>query len=323
MFFKISDYKHWWSTWRSLPVGDWVRAAKHFKNGNFSAAAKAYARGIKFRPYHPTVYCARLDLAFCLIQQGKFTEAEAAMKSVVMSLPKSREAHIRLAKLQLWLAKPVEAAWTLRRLLRSHDPDPDIIGYLLFALVENEGPSSLLADAEEHAKSLLEDGKSSDFLDSMILYAAYLKGNNRIAAIEGLERASKKPSASLSTLIASASVLLDERKIALARSVLRKAIALDSNHPRVLSLFAETYLRSGPFYNSEYALQLATNACQQTGWSSPRELHVLAEVYFHLDDRLGALVAAKKAQQEGEKLLGKYRDANELERLIASLSTRH
>ena len=48
-------------------------------------------------------------------------------------------------------------------------------------------------------------------------------------------------------------------------------------------------------------------------------MHVLAECYFHLDDTLSALATAERAREEGNRLLGTYRDAVILEKFIDTL----
>jgi len=80
-------------------------------------------------------------------------------------------------------------------------------------------------------------------------------------------------------------------------------------------------MKAGPFYNGEYAKQLAIGACQLTNWSSPREMHLLAEAYYHTGDKISALVVASKAKQAGTRLMGTYRDVRVLEQLIESLSS--
>ena len=47
----------------------------------------------------------------------------------------------------------------------------------------------------------------------------------------------------------------------------------------------------------------------------------LAETYYHLDDRISALIIAQKAKEEGSRLMGTYRDAAVLDRLIEHLSS--
>ena len=125
---------------------------------------------------------------------------------------------------------------------------------------------------------------------------------------------------SLEDIMLFSEVLLEEDKVAYARQQLRRALVVAPEHPRLLSLFAQSYLKSGPFYNPEYAKQLATQACQSSGWESPREMHILADSYFHEGDKVFALLVASKAKQVGNKLLGAYRGVKTLDKLIEDLS---
>jgi predicted Zn-dependent protease len=122
-------------------------------------------------------------------------------------------------------------------------------------------------------------------------------------------------------LTAFAEVLVKEGQSDLARQQLKRAMLMAPDCPRVLSLLAQTYLCSGENYNSEYAIQLATSACQNSQWLSPREMHVLAEAHYHSGDKMSALLIASRAKQAGSKLLGAYRDNKSLERLIQDLSS--
>ena len=85
-------------------------------------------------------------------------------------------------------------------------------------------------------------------------------------------------------------------------------------------MLAETYLRSGTMYNAAFGKQLATQACIATNWLSPREMHVLAEAYYHTGDKLAALLTASKAKQAGSGLVGQYAKSHHLDQLIESLT---
>ena len=118
-----------------------------------------------------------------------------------------------------------------------------------------------------------------------------------------------------------AELLIEEGKIAHARRLLRRGMQVAPEYPRLLSLLAESYLRSGAFYNPEYAKQLATNACQNTSWVSPREMHILAESYYHISDKISALIVASKAKELGSRLLGTYCHTRMLDDLISNLES--
>ncbi|NDC38365.1 MAG: hypothetical protein EBZ48_09980, partial [Proteobacteria bacterium] len=116
-------------------------------------------------------------------------------------------------------------------------------------------------------------------------------------------------------------LLLTEGEVMPARRLLRRALVKLPENPQILSLLAQSYLQSGALYNAEYARQLATEACQRSEWSSPRELHILAEAFYHIGDKASALIIASKAKEEGSRLLGSYRDVKSLDQLIDNLST--
>lgn len=122
-------------------------------------------------------------------------------------------------------------------------------------------------------------------------------------------------------VLALSEILLSEGKISLARHHLKKLVGTAAENPRVLSMLAESYLKSGPFYHCEYAVQLAVNGCQLFNWLSTREMHILAEAYYHTGDKVSALLVASKAKDEGNKLVGCYKHAKNLERLINDLSS--
>ncbi len=313
-------YVKWWRTWNTLPVYAWVKAAKYYKAAKFEAAAQWYERGLKRHKNHPAELCARLDLAYCLFQGKKLEEAEAHLKYVANHMPHSKEAHLRLARLQLWTGRSLDAAWTMRRALRTSPNEAELIAFFMYSVLDNGGPKYLLKEAVDASVQIEEAGDLNLFLEATKARVSEVRGKGA-GSREYLERLAGHEKAPLEVLLMVGEVCINDREIAKARRYLRKALAISPDHPRVLSLLAESYLLSGPFYNPEYAKQLVTTACQNTNWLSPREMHVLAEAYYHLEDKISALIVASKAKEEGSRLLGTYRDAATLERLIEDLST--
>ena len=309
----------WWKTWRTFPVIPWIQAASCYRNGNFELAQKHYESGLRKHADHPAQFCARLDLSYCLFKNRKFEESEKHLKLVIANLPTFKEAHLRLARLQIWTGRSLEAAWTIRRAMREIDGDTELVATFMLAILDNEGPTYLIKEAlAAWAKLSIED-KQNPKLQAARARFAMLKGDvERGRSV--LSEIAKRHDAPIEAVVLFAQVLLEEGKIAHCRHELRKALALESDNPRVLSLFAESYLRSGPFYNPEYARQLGTSSCQAANWSSPREMHILAESFYHSGDKISALIIASKARQAGSRLLGEYRDVRNLDRLIESLS---
>ncbi|MCB0333459.1 MAG: tetratricopeptide repeat protein [Bdellovibrionales bacterium] len=310
----------WWRTWKTLPVYSWVKAAKHYKEGKFETAAHWYERGLKRHKNHPAELCARLDLAYCLFQGKKLEEAESHLKFVAHHMPHSKEAHLRLARLQLWTGRSLDAAWTMRRALRSSPHEPELVAFFMYSVLDNGGPKYLLKEAIDASLCIEEEAEFNLLLEATKARVSQIRGKGA-GAQEYLERLAGNEKAPLEVLLIVGELAIKDREIAKARRYLRKALSISPDHPRVLSLLAESYLQSGPFYNPDYAQQLVTTACQNTNWLSPREMHVLAEAYYHQEDKISALIIASKAKEEGSRLLGTYRDAAMLDRLIENLST--
>ncbi|RMG42116.1 MAG: hypothetical protein D6719_07190 [Candidatus Dadabacteria bacterium] len=320
MLNHIKLYRKWFKTWKSFPVYSWIKAAALYSNGRYQEAAEQYRHGIARHPNHPAGHCARLDLSYCLFRTGKLKEAEKELLQVTSNLPQSREGFLRLARLQIWTGRSLEAAWTIRRALRTIPADAELAGTYLFAVLENGGPAFLLQEAVKTLKLVDKTGASDPRLEAararlMMRRGQYDQGRKKLEEIVSGEEIS------FEALLLFAQVLLEEDKIARARRELRRALKAVPNHPRVLSLLAESYLKAGPFYNPGFALQNATKACQHSGWISPREMHILAEAYYHNNDRISALLVASKARDEGSRLLGEYPGVKNLDRLIESLSS--
>lgn len=316
----ISNYIEWCKTWKSLPVISWVRAAEFYKRGNFESAAILYKKGIKAHPFHDASYCARLDIAHCYFKLSQFEKAKEELKLVINLIPELKEAYVRLARIQMWVGENMEAVWTMRKAIRNLDIDAEIVTIFLTAALEHGGPGYLLDEAKDSLKKLSEEEKQHEKLAVALarldIYRGdYQKGRSRLSTL------ATGGNAPFEAVVAYSEVLLKEGRISIARQQLRRALQVAPNHPRVLSLFAGSYLKSGPYYNADYAKQLATSACQHSGWLSAEALHVLAETYKALDDRITALATAIRAKEAGSKLLSNYKDVRNIEQLIKSLST--
>jgi len=310
----------WWKTWRSVPVLNWIRAASLYRTGQFTQAEKFYLKGLESHFSHPANFCARLDLAYCQFRIGKIEDAEKQLKYVTSRMKGSKEGYLRLARLQLWCGRSLEAAWTLRRALRENLLDAEVVSLLIFSVLDHGGPNYILTEAKKALSELSVEARENSKLKAAEARLKIYEGDDVQGRAE-LEALSLDIEAPFETILLYAESLLEEGKISHARMELRRAMVLEPNHPRVLSLLAEAYLRSGPFYSPEYACQLATSACQNSAWLSAREMHVLAESYYHGGDNVSALIIAHKAKQAGSKLLGEYRHMRNLEKLIDGLGT--
>lgn len=317
---KMNTYWSWYQTWKTLPIIPWIKAAELYREGEFSKAAELYRKGLQRHPYHEAGYCARLDLAHCLFKQGQYAEAKDELKSIMNQVPSLREAYVRLARIQMWVGESLEAAWTMRKALREVPHDGEIVALFTTATLEHGAPGYLVKEAEEAFHKLSEAEKANKKMEVAaarleMLRGDYQKGRSRLASL------ASGPAAPFEAVVSYGETLLKEGRVAIARQQLRRALMVVPNHPRVLGLFAESYLKSGPYQNADFARQLATSACQNSGWMSPEALHTLAEAYKCLDDRLSALATAVRAKEAGSKLLSGYRNVRDIDALIEVLST--
>lgn len=313
-------YIKWWQTWRTLPVLQWVRAAQLYRAGQFEKAETFYLQGLAKRPNHPARFSARLDLAYCLFKARKLTEAEEHLTEVIAQSPNLREAHLRLARLQLWLSRPGDAAWTLRRALQRIPVDSELAALFLIAVIESDGPSYLLKEATTFAKHVSQDGDSSDLLK--VAHARLLVHRGERSRGKALLRdLALQNNALFEGVVAFAEVLIDDGEVVEGIRHLRRALQVTHDHPRVLTLLAEAYLKESELYNPDFSRQLATTACQTTNWCAPKEMHMLAEAYLRSGDKMSALIIASKAKETGSRLMSAYPEVRDLDRLIETLST--
>jgi hypothetical protein len=122
-------------------------------------------------------------------------------------------------------------------------------------------------------------------------------------------------------VVAFAQLLLQDGKVGYARHHLHRALTVSPEHPRVLRLLASSYLEVGAFFDPEFAVQIATRACQATGWMGIHEMHTLARAYALNNDKISALLIASRAKDAGRHLLGVYPETHRLQELINDLST--
>ena len=319
MLKRLGLYRSWWATWGTFPISSWIKAAELYSEGKFDLAELYYKKGLKKHSYHPAHVGARLDLAYCQFRAKNYKEAEKGLRQVISYAPKMRDAYLRLAKLQSWAGQPLEAGWTIRKALKTLEPDGDLVGTLLLSILENGGPSYLLEEASALTEALPESESMNPKVQIARARLAVYRGDYDDGKRKLVEVVSKAHPP-VEALVLLAEMLLQENKIAYARQQLRRALVLAPEFPRTHSLLAISYLKSGLFYNPEYARQLSVVACQNSGWLSPREMHVLAEAYYHSGDKEGALLVANKAKQVGTRLFGSYRQVRLLDKLIDSIS---
>jgi len=315
----ISSYQNWYKTWHTFPIIPWIKAAELYRKGEYSLAEDLYRKGLEKHPFHEAGYCARLDLSHCLFKLGKFTEAKEELKFIVNQVPTLREAYIRLARLQMWVGENLEAVWTMRKALKEVAHDGELISMFIGAALEHGSQGYLMKEAEEALLKLSEEERQNRKVEVAasrleMLRGDYQKGRSRLASL------ASEPSAPFEAVVAYGEVLLQEGRVAIARQQLRRALMVVPNHPKVLTLFAKSYLKSGPYNNADFAKQLGISACQHSGWLCTESLHILAEAYQALDDKLSALATAVRAKETGSKLLSGYKNVRNIDQLIAELS---
>lgn len=320
MFGKVKVYFDWYQTWKAWPVLAWIKGADLYRSCDFHAAAAKYQYGLERYAEHPANFCARLDLSYCLFRLSRFSEAEEQLKFIMTHRPNIREAYLRFARLKIWVGQPMEAAWTIRRAIRNFGADAELVATFLFALLDNHGPAYLIKDALSELRKLPAAEKQDQRIEIALSRLAVYRGDVKTGKAS-LSKLANGLEAPFDAVLNLAELFLNEDRVAQARQQLRRALMVAPNHPRVLSLFAASYLKGGAYYNPEFAVQLAQSACQASGWLSPRELHVLAESYYSHGDRLSALNAALKAKAAGSKLLGHYSDVRSIDKLIEALSS--
>lgn len=319
MLRSLNLYYRWWKTWKRLPVISWIRAASLYRQKNYEAAQQLYRHGLRYNANHPACNSARLDLAYCLFKLHRFDEAQEELRKIISQAPQIKDAHLRLIRVQMWVGATLDAAWSARRALQHCEADPELVALFIMNVIDHDGTSFLLQEALKAAESL-DHIKREHLLLQCALAKLSARRGGREHAKKVLSQICMQPASPCEAFVLLAELLHDEGNVAQSRQELKRAMTISPDHPRTLSLFAETYLKSGPFYNPDYARQLATSACQFSNWASPRELHILAEAYYHAGDKISALVSASKAKEAGTRVLGSYRDVKNLEKLIETLT---
>lgn len=319
MLTSLSLYLRWWKTWKTLPVRQWVKAARFYRVGQFKEAERLYIDGLEKYQRHPARFSARLDLAFCLFKNKKYDEARDQLERVIISEPRIKESYVRLARLQLWIGHTVEATWTARRALQLLQPDGDLVGLFLFAALENHSTQQLVTEGLELYKELSQDEQLNPMLQ-LALAKREITNNRIIRPWKPIHPLLTGELQSVEAMTYHGELLLKEKDIEQARHQLQRALSYRPDSPQILSLLAKIYLIEGEHFNSSFALQLSQNACQNSGWKNPRALHVLANCYAAQGDKMSALLIASKAKDVGSRLLGTYVEGGSLERLISDLS---
>ncbi len=313
-------YMQWWRTWKTLPVCSWIKAARLYRAGQYAQAEQLYRRGLKRFSQHPANCSARLDLAYCLFKQRKVVDSERELRTIITDFPNYREGYVRLARVQLWVGRCADAALTLRRALQFFSTDAEINALLLLCLIDQKASRYLIGEAITGVKRARELAPEHKLLKIAEARCVYFLGEQQRGKLMLSELALEDP-ALFDAVLAYAEVLVEEKNYEEGLRHLRRALQVSPNHPRVLSMMAHIYLTDSALFNPEFSQQIAISACQNTSWSSVRDLAILAQSYRAQGDKMAALVAANKARSLGGQGYVAHQEARTLDRLIDSLTT--
>jgi predicted Zn-dependent protease len=219
----------------------------------------------------------------------------------------------------MWTGHRLDAAWTMRRAAQRVCSDSTIAALFLISVLESKAPAFLIEEAVRYVGTVDETVQDNLLLRTAKARFLMERGVNEPAQ-EALSELVRSTSCPIEAFSYYAEILLGSGDVSGGREILQRALYAAPNHPQLLSFIARTYLLPGESYNPSYAVQLATSACQETNWLSPREIHTLAFAYMAQNNRGAALIVAEKGRSVGSKLLGSYRDVRSIERLIAELS---
>lgn len=317
---KLALYREWFRRWQTLPVHQWVQAAALYKEGRFREALELYEKGLEGHPHHLARAHVLMDAFYCCFRLHLFDRAEQYLRKAIIQNPLDREAYLRLARLHMWLGYSTEAAWCMRECLRRIAPDPELVTQFVSAVVECGGVSYLDQEVDQVLRSFHCEPEAYPRLEVARLRFQLMRSNvpEDRQALAYYACLDKGP---FDAVIAFAELLMKEGKIAYARHHLHRALQVAPEHPRVLRLLAHSYMSVGPFFEPEFAVQLATRACQLTAWSGVQEMHSLAQAHALQGDRMSALLIASRAKDAGLRLLGTYPHAQNLDKLIEELSS--
>lgn len=132
----------WIRRWRSVPVFAWTRAAAHFSQGQFEAAAREYEGGLHRYPRHRVAPYARLDLSVCCERLGAYDQACDHLTRLASEKgPLQQVARIHLCHALLLSDRGGEAsriAALLRLDSQSSSSTAELLSVKALALLEND-----------------------------------------------------------------------------------------------------------------------------------------------------------------------------------------
>jgi predicted Zn-dependent protease len=202
--------------------------------------------------------------------------------------------------------------------------DPELLTLFINAVVESGGDALGIHEAREMLARFHCDAGGFPRLDVARVRLEVMANKEgdylRDQARDGLSKLASLDRGPFDAVVAFAEVLISEGKLAYARHHLHRALAAAPEHPRVLRLLALSYIHQGPFFEPEYAVQIALKACQITGWRGVHELYILAQAYLANEDKVAALMAATQAKNIAARLIGGHPDVERLERSLQTVA---
>lgn len=312
---RLLDGYRWYSAWRSAPVSEWLKASALYRAGDFSGAIKLYERGLQRYPKNPARINAILDVSHCLFRVRRFKESEAYLRRLLVEMPDLTEPHIRLARLQMWLGYGAEAISTARAAVLKFGADPELATIFINAALDAGASREHLLEARSIINQFSCDGGGFPRFDVACVRLWFAESGS-VEARDRLSQLASLDKGPFDAVVGFAEVLLGEGKVNYARHHLRRALSVAPHHPTVLRLLARTYLQQTDIFNPTYARQLATSACQSTGWLSIRDLVTLAQSYIVCGEQIEALLTALKAKELSARFAGVVPEAARIEELL-------
>lgn len=300
-----------------MPVSAWIVAAEHYQRGEFEKAITFYERGLRTHASSPASINALLDLSHCLFRIKRFEEAAQYLRRATTASPREREPYVRLARLQLWLGYASEALWTMRVCLQKISPDPELVTLFVTAVVESGAAHSAVIEARDWLRNMHYEAEAFPRLEVAKVRLSLLC-NDCESARDDLSKLASTDRGPFEAVVAFAELLVKEGKLAYARHHLHRALAVVSDHPKVLRLLSAAYLKEGIFFEPEYAVQLAMKACQATAWCGVQEMVTLAHAYVSSGENGAALLVAAKAKDVVATILGAHPEVEQLQSLLQS-----
>mgnify|MGYP006267194269 CR=1 FL=1 len=307
--------------WRTVPKLSWVRAARAHRAGLYEAAVGQYERGLLASPNHPAAFCARLDLAQCLVTLQRFQQAEDHLRLLVLQRPDDRRPYIRLVKLKMWQGLFHEAGLMAIRAAKRFAPDAELIGLAAWCFVSAGSSRELLDEAFELELALSPEERAGESVIQAARNWDWYRDGERKSSVQELHRLSHSPRRqSVEAILAYASVLIDLGLVKEAREELNRVLTLRPGYPLTMALLAQCYLNPKS-YKPEFAAQLALDACRGSGWRSAQLLHLSADAQFRRGEFSTAKMMAERAHHEARLITSRYPNIAALEELISDLDT--